>query len=264
MSRERRGRLLLQSWLAASCVQLSWGCNAGPIEGVQCGSDADCAMGSVCSNYVCSAVSASAPDTSSAPAPSLDVSSLLDDFEQPSGTPRDVRFGRWIPGVFSSEDCKQGQTGEVETALVDGRLDFSWKVSDNLDGVDCFPAVGVITEPFAARVDLSSYESVRFQIRYSRSDPACVPADQLSISFGCNPTLFHYVFPAKPDWTGLVVPWTELTQPDWALAPAVTIDDCIRRAETVQLAPIPNLRDGQCQAGVIALDSIAFEPTSAE
>lgn len=256
-------RVLTGPWIRclASCALVGSGCDARGIEGVQCGSDTDCEMGGRCADYVCVPSPTAPVEQSSSLALQPNApqgGSLLDDFEQPNGVPRDSRFGRWFAGVFSSEECKQSRTGEVDTALVDGRLDFSWKVSDRLDGIDCYPAAGVATEPYAATVDLSGYGGIRFDVRHRRGDTSCVAAERLVISVGCEPTLFERVFLAPADWQTVSVPWTDFVQPDWAPDASVTIDACIRRGENVQVMPVPNLLDGQCQAGVISIESIWF------
>jgi hypothetical protein len=258
-------RKALRNGVLFFSLVITCGCRARPIEGVECGRDADCGVGSACVELSCrpAAMVVTGRDAGSVP---VGQGTLLDDFEQPSGMPRDARFGSWEAEVFSSEDCKTGQTGRADATLVDGQLDFDWYLSDTLDGKDCFPAAGVVTEPIQATVDLTAYERITFAMQYRTTERACIAAEQATISFVCEPAVYNYVFPVPLDWQTLTVPWTDFVQPDWVDPNTVSLEACLARAQDLAFEPVPNTRDGQCQAGKLQIDSIwlGLPPPTAE
>lgn len=230
-------------------------CRADPIPIVACAVDSDCGVGSACVELSCqpAAIVVSGRDGGR---DALPPTTLLDDFEQPNGLPDDARFGGWTAALYDSDDCKEGRVGSVMARSAAGRLVFEWSVTDLHDGTDCFPAVGVTTTPVQATIDLTVHDRMRFALTHRAVDPACVAAAQVSVALLCDPVLYSYIFPTPSDWQTHTVPWDNFVEPEWVEDDSVSLRECLSRVQNITFSPVPNLRDGQCQAGALQIDAV--------
>ena len=185
----------------------------------------------------------------------------MDDFEDADNQPTSELFAEWLhysynPSLQPVNHSIQGPGHNSNFGLL-----LDWVVTDEPDGNVNGTGAGVVSRAANDYVDLSGYTRLVFSHLYQAAGVGdCISTPRFRVGFGCREygAAFEATVEAGSDWTTTNLVFAAFYEPGFLPSTGVPVEECLAFTDGLNFATADPLDDGQCAAGLLWLDSIAF------